>query len=157
MKILMDSDCLIKLTKAGIKEDIFKHYEVTIPATVKKEVVDAGKIKGVPDADLVEENINKDIIRVVGKESSIRIKGDQALIEFFKRGRYDAIASDDAKLIRLLRSIGIRFILPGLLIYSIFRENVIDKETALNWLKKLSTFISEDEYSIIRFLLEEKS
>jgi hypothetical protein len=93
----------------------------------------------------------------VGKESSIRIKGDQALIEFFKRGRYDAIASDDAKLIRLLRSIGIRFILPGLLIYSIFLENVIEKETALSWLEKLSTFISEDEYSIIKFLLEEKS
>jgi rRNA-processing protein FCF1 len=153
----MDSDCVIKLTKAGIKEHISRHYEITIPAIVKKEVVDAGKIKGLPDADRVEENINKNIIQVVGKESLIGIKGDQGLIECFKKGRYDAIASDDAKLIRILRLTGIRFILPGLLIYLIFQKNIIDKETALNWLEKLSPFISEDEYSVIQFLLEEKS
>jgi len=157
MKILMDSDCLIKLAKAGIKENICQHFKITIPAIVKKEVVDAGKIKGLPDTDRVEENINKDIIRVAGKESLIRLKGDQALIEFFKRGKYDAIASDDAKLIRILRLTGIRFILPGLLIYLIFQKNIIDKETALNWLEKLSPFISEDEYSVIKFLLEGKS
>jgi rRNA-processing protein FCF1 len=153
----MDSDCLIKLAKAGIKENICQHFKITIPAIVKKEVVDAGKIKGLLDADRVEENINKDIIRVAGKESLIRLKGDQALIEFFKRGKYDAIASDDAKLIRILRLTGIRFILPGLLIYLIFQKNIIDKETALNWLEKLSPFISEDEYSVIKFLLEGKS
>jgi rRNA-processing protein FCF1 len=157
MKILMDSDCLIKLAKAGIKENICQHFKITIPAIVKKEVVDAGKIKGLPDANRMEENINKDIIRVAGKESLIRLKGDQALIEFFKRGKYDAIASDDAKLIRILRLTGIRFILPGLLIYLIFQKNIIDKETALNWLEKLSPFISEDEYSVIKFLLEGKS
>jgi hypothetical protein len=28
--------------------------------------------------------------------------------------------------------------------------------TALDWLEKISDFISEDEYSIVRFLLEEK-
>ena len=37
MKILMDSDCLIKLTKAGLKEYICQEYEITIPAVVKKE------------------------------------------------------------------------------------------------------------------------
>src|SRR4030043_1807741 len=139
MKILMDSDCLIKLTKAGLKEYICQRYEVTIPAIVKKEVVDAGKSKGFPDAELVEKNIQKDILQVAGKESLPHIKGDQALIEVFKRGRYEAIATDDAKLIRLLRSTGLRFILPGLLIYSLYQRNNIDKLTALNWLDKLST------------------
>jgi hypothetical protein len=33
----MDSDCLIKLTKAGLKEYICQEYEITIPAVVKKE------------------------------------------------------------------------------------------------------------------------
>jgi rRNA-processing protein FCF1 len=155
MKILMDSDCLIKLTKAGLKEYICQQYEVTIPAIVKKEVVDGGKSKGFPDAELVEKNIQKDILQVAGKES-LHIKGEQALIEVFKKGRYEAIATDDAKLIRLLRSTGLRFILPGLLIYSLYQRNNIDKLTALNWLDKLSTSISEDEYSMVKFILEEK-
>lgn len=31
----MDSDCLIKFTKAGLKELIVEHYEVFIPSTVE--------------------------------------------------------------------------------------------------------------------------
>ena len=157
MKILMDADCLIKLTKSGLKEKVCQQYEIAIPAIVKKEVVEAGKRKGLPDAEVVEKNIKKDIIRVVGKESPTHIKGDQALIEIYKRGRYDAIGTDDAKLMRVLRLAGISYILPGLFIYSLYRRNIIDKVTALNWLEGLSNFISEDEHSMIKFLLEEKS
>ena len=157
MKIFMDADCLIKLTKAGLKEQICQQYKITIPSVVKKEVVDAGKIKGAPDAELVEQNIQKAIIRVIGKETLSLIKGDLALVEIFKRGQYDALATDDAKLIRLLRSIGIPYILPGLFIHSLYQKKIVDKKTALNCLEKLSLFISEDEYSVIKFLLEEKS
>jgi hypothetical protein len=51
----MDADCLIKLTKAGLKELICQHEKIFIPAGVKREVVDAGKSKGYADADLVEK------------------------------------------------------------------------------------------------------
>jgi rRNA-processing protein FCF1 len=157
MKILMDADCLIKLTKAGLKENISQHYEIAIPLVVKEEVVEAGKIKGVPDAELVEKNIQKNIIRVAGKKSLIHVKGDQALMEIFKRGQYDLVATDDAKLTRLLKSMAIPYILPGLLIYSLYQRNIIDKVDAKNWLEELSFFISEDEHSMIKLLLEERS
>jgi len=157
MKILMDSDCLIKLIKAGLKESICQQYEIFVPFVIKKEVVDAGKKKGVSDAELAEKNIEKGIISVVGKESSAHMKGEQALIENFKRGSYNAIATDDAKLIRLLRTTGTPYILPGLFIYSLYQRNIIDQKTALKWLEDLSGFVSEDEYSMIRFLLEGKS
>lgn len=157
MKILMDSDCLIKLTKAGLKEEVCKQFEVTIPYAVKKEVVDIGKSKGLPDAELVEKNIENDFIHITGKGSSVHLKGDQALIEIFKRGQYDLIATDDAKLTRLLKSIAIPYILPGLLICFLFQRGFVNKATALNWLEKLSDLISEDEYSMTKFLLEEKS
>lgn len=156
MKLLMDADCLIKLAKAGLKEEICKRFGVDIPSIVKKEVVDAGKSKGLSDAELVEKNIQNDIIRVTGKRFSAHVKGDHALIEIFKQGRYDLIATDDGKLIRLLKSIGIPYILPSLLIYSLYQTDIISKETSLHWLKKLSDFISEDEYSMAKFLLEEK-
>src|SRR4030066_1624321 len=141
MKILMDADFLIKLTKAGLKEKICKRFEVDIPSIVKKEVVDAGKSKGLSDAELVEKNIQNDIIRVTEKESSAHVKGDQALIEVFKQGRYDLIATDDSKLIRLLKTIGIPYILPGLLIYSLYQTDIINKVTALHCLKNISAFL----------------
>ena len=153
----MDSDCLIKLTKAGLKEEICKQFGVTIPFTVKREVVDIGKSKDLPDAELVEKNIENDFIRLTGKVSPVHLKGDQALVEIFKREQYDLIATDDAKLTRLLKSMAIPYILPGLLICSLYQRSIINKTTALNWLGKLSDFISEDEYSMTKILLEEKS
>jgi rRNA-processing protein FCF1 len=152
----MDADCLIKLTKAGLKEEICKRFGVDIPSIVKEEVVDAGKGKGLSDTELVEKNIQNDIIRVTGKGFSAHVKGDQALIEIFGKGRYDLIATDDGKLIRLLKTIGIPYILPGLLINSLYQMDIINKVTALHWLEKISDFISEDEYSMVKFLLEEK-
>ena len=154
MKVLMDSDCLIKLTKAGLKEEICKQFEIFIPFTVRKEVVDAGKSKGLPDAELVEKNIQNDFVRITGKVSSVHLKGDQALIEIFKQGRYELIATDDAKLIRLLKSINIPYILPGLFIYFLYQRNIVNRATAMNWLEKISILISEDEHSMMKFLLE---
>jgi len=53
----MDADCLIKLTKAGLKGLVADKYEVFIPLAVKREVVDAGKAKVCPDAVIVEKNL----------------------------------------------------------------------------------------------------
>jgi len=47
--------------------------------------------------------------------------------------------------------------LPGLFIYSLYQRNIIDRKTALKWLEDLSNFISDDENSMIRFLLKGKS
>jgi hypothetical protein len=85
------------------------------------------------------------------------LKGDQALIEIFKSGKYDAIATDDTKLARFLRSTGIPLILPALLIYFFYQRGLMDPEAALNWLEKLSPFISEDEYNMVKLLLEKRS
>ena len=155
----MDSDCLIKLTKSGLKESICKEDEVTIPFVVKQEVVDAGKNKGAPDAEWVEKNIQRGILRVttVRKgESLVSTGGDEALIETFHPGRYDMIATDDAKLIRSLKSVGIPGTLPALLIYSLYQRKKIDKATGLHWLEKLAPLISDDECSMVRLLLEER-
>ena len=160
MKILMDSDCLIKLTKSGLKESICTKDEVTIPFVVKREVVDAGKSKGTPDAEWVERNIQRGLlgVTVAGKSgSTVPTRGDQALIETFHLGRYDVIATDDVKLIRSLKSIGMRWTLPGLLIYSLYQRKNIEKATGLDWLEKLSPFISDDECSMVRLLLEGRS
>jgi rRNA-processing protein FCF1 len=157
MEILMDADCLIKLTKAGLKEFICKEEKIVIPGTVKREVVDAGKSKGYPDAELIEENIRHGLITLAKEVASDHAKGDQALVAMFRRGRYKAVATDDAKFIRILHATGIPCVLPALLIFSICRRGLINKAKGLNWLERLSPFISEEEYSVTKLLLEEIS
>jgi rRNA-processing protein FCF1 len=156
MKVLMDADCLIKLTKSGLKESVCRFEKVTIPRTVKREVVDAGKVKSYPDADIVDQNIKHGLITVARESSPNHPSGDQALIAVFQQGGYEVIATDDARLIRILRSAGIPFTLPALLIYALRTKGRIDQKTALDWLDKLSTFVSSEEYAVTRLLLEER-
>ena len=120
---------------------------------VKKEVVNVGKDKGCSDAFTIEKNIQAEILSVV-KSSLNHTKGDEALIELFRKEDYDAVATDDAKLTRLLRIKGIPFILPGLIIYKLFQDRIIKRKTALRALEQLAEFISEDEYSSVRLLME---
>jgi rRNA-processing protein FCF1 len=153
MNLLMDADCLIKLTKAGLKELVGSKDVIFIPQVVQREVVDAGKDKGCADAFVVEKNIQNHLI-TIAKAPSKYTKGDDALIGLFQKKEYDAVATDDAKLARLLRIHGIPFILPGLIIYHLLQDDIIDRGSALWALKQLSEFISEDEYSTVRLLME---
>ena len=153
MKLLMDADCLIKFTKAGLKDLVGSKDVIFIPQVVQKEVVDAGKEKQCADAFLVEKNIEARIV-MVAEPSSNYIKGDEALIGHFQSKKYDAVATDDTRLARLLRVSGIPFILPALIIYQLLQDGAIDRKTALQALKRLAEFISDDEYSTVRLLME---
>ena len=149
----MDADCLIKLTKAGLKELIAENAAISIPETVRHEVVDAGKIKGCTDSFAVEKNIAAQIVSVI--ESPVDYaKGDHALAALFNKETYDAVATDDARLTRNLRAHGIPFILPGLIILQLKNEERMSLATALWALDQLAVFISEDEFSMTKLLLE---
>ena len=102
---------------------------------------------------MVEKNIGKKMIAII-ETSSNYTKGDQSLIALFRKNEYDAVATDDKKLTRLLKTYSIPFILPSLIIYQLFTNDLIDKKTALRSLKQLANFISEDEFSTVRLLME---
>ena len=155
MKLLMDADCLIKLTKAGLKELVTTKESVSIPEQVKREVVDAGKKKQCADAIAVEKNIGLKMISVIDVPVKVE-KGDQALIAIYREEDYDAIATDDTKLSRRLRALNIPFILPALILYRLFKKSKIDYKTALWALQQISEFISEDEFSTVRLLMEKE-
>ncbi|SPD72871.1 conserved hypothetical protein [uncultured Desulfobacterium sp.] len=153
MKILMDSDCLIKITKAGLKELIGRLHQIFIPETVQKEVVLAGKSKGCEDAFIVEENIKSNVIKVSESPSKFN-NGDDALVEQFRNSDYDVAATDDAKLTRRLIANDIPFILPALIIFKLFADNHIDRAAFSKAMDKLVPFISKDEYSTVILLAE---
>ena len=114
----MDADCLIKITKAGLKNFVGSKYTIFIPEVVKKEVVDAGKEKRCSDAFAVEKNIDANVLKITESPSDYA-RGDEALIALFRKEDYDTVATDDRKLIRRLKIGSIPFILPGLIIYQL--------------------------------------
>ena len=155
MKLLMDADCLIKLTKAGLKELVVIKYSVFIPESIKREVVDAGKKKDCVDAFAVEKNIESELIAVI--DATVKVeKGDQALIAVYRNEDYDAIATDDVRLSHHLKALNIPFILPGLIVYRLLKDGKIDYKTTLWVLYQLSEFISEDEFATVRLLMEKE-
>lgn len=153
MKLLMDADCLIKLTKAGLKEIVVLKCDVFIPGPVKREVVDAGKKKDCPDAFAVEKNIESKLIAVIDAPATVE-KGDHALIALYKKEAHDAVATDDVRLAHQLKSLNIPYILPGLILYRLLKDGKTDYKTTVWALRQLSEYISDDEFATVRLLME---
>jgi len=59
---------------------------------------------------------------------SAQVSGDEALIDLYPESGTDAVATDDAKLTRILRANGIPYISPALIIY----ELAISKAISIN-------------------------
>ena len=148
----MDSDCLIKFTKAGLKELIVKNYTVFIPSVVEFEVVEAGKVRGHVDAFIVGENITRGLLHVVTTKG--QHDGDNALVENFALSKCQFVATDDKKLTKILKSRAIPYLLPAVMIYHLCQEKIISITEAKKNLKQLKPYISEDELNAVNILLE---
>jgi len=74
LKLLIDADFIIKITKAGLKEKLLDCFDTFILESVRKEVVEEGLEKGCEDAIIVKNNIVKGKLKTV--ESLIGVSGD---------------------------------------------------------------------------------
>lgn len=162
MRVVMDSDCLVKLTKAGAKEAVLSALEVSIPPAVRKEVVDEGKTGGYPDALVVEENIARGRLKTVGlsaprtKDGPLLIGGEKEVLDLFLKGRFDAVASDDSRFLKKLESLNIPYLTAAACVAYLSASGSVGGEKARDILEKLKKHISEDEYSVVRLFLEGK-
>jgi len=155
MKIIMDADCLIKLTKAGLKEDICHAFNVTLPHLVKKEVVDRGKKKQLPDAFVIEKNLNSGMIKVKS-DKSVKAVGEKEALSLYQKGGFDAIGSDDKRFIRQLRLFNIPYVTPAVFLALMVKQRNVTVAEAFKKLDTLSTYISDDEYSTVKLFLDNR-
>jgi len=151
MNVLMDADCLIKLTKAGLKEAVCTHLSVVIPQVVKREVIDLGKNH--PDSMVIKDNLNKGLLSLSGVETQ-DVKGEEAAQTLFQKGGFDAVLSDDKKFVRRLRALGVPYITPAICIVLLMKQGKINLPDALEKLELLSPFISSDEYNTVKWALD---
>lgn len=156
MKVIMDADCLIKLTKAGLKEDICNSFDVTIPNLVKEEIVDRGKAKNLPDAFVIESNIRKKLIKVDKKRDQTIDAGEKEAMALFQNGGYEAIGSDDRRFVKQLRLFNIPYITPAVFIAIMLKQGDITIAYAEERLLALSEYISENEYFAVKPFIEQQ-
>jgi len=156
MKIVMDSDVLIKLTKASVKELVASNFEIHIPPEVKKEAVNEGKTRGYPDALVIDENVNAGKLKVSKTTrlettekliSNLNLLGGEAdSIRLFKQGNYEALASDDSRFIDLIDGLGIPYITLSVLLIYLWKIKAISTQETREFLDKIKEFISPEEY-----------
>lgn len=145
MKIVMDADCLIKLTKAGLKEEVCRAMTVIIPGEVKRETVD--QASGRPDAIRIDENIKARLLHVKGRASRTR-KGENAVLNLYRSGGFNAIASDDHRFLKHLKGLGVPFAVPAALIVLIMKLQNLGRQEAQDRLLSLKPYISDEQYAV---------
>ena len=151
MQVLMDADCLIKLTKAGLKEVVCKNFSVVVPLVVKQEVVDLEKIH--PDSIIIKENLDKGLLSLSDIKTP-KIKGEEEALTIFQKGGFDAILSDDKRFIRRLRALDVPYVTPAVCIVILLTQGKINLQDAFEKLELLSRFISSDEYNTVKWALD---
>ncbi len=150
MKLAMDADCLIKLTKAGLKETICTAWRVCIPPTVRRETVLAAP--GRPDAVRIRANIAAGHVRVLAKGLAAR-RGEDAVLALFQSGGFDAIATDDRRFIRQLRGLGIPYMVPAVIVVRMRLDGIVSAQAAADALNALRPHIAADEYAVALLML----
>jgi hypothetical protein len=156
MRVVMDSDVLIKLTEASVKDLVASNLELYIPSEVKREAVDEGMARGYSDAQVIAENIDRGRLRVAETRreknverliDSLNLFGGEAdSIRLFNQGDYEAIASDDSRFIDLMEGLGIPHVTPSALLIYLLRIKTISRQEARQFLDKIREFISPEEY-----------
>ena len=143
MKIIVaDSSSLILLTKTDIIQTVVKHFEVYIPPSVYREVVqeipdirypDAKGIKRLIEAKKItlEQNTKK-------QEFPVTLdSGEEDALSLFFQVKADAFLTDDGKAIKVCRYLNIPFINSTKLIVSLCKKGWIKKDIAIEALEVL--------------------
>ena len=148
--MVMDSDCLIKLTKAGLKERVCKAWKVTIPACVRRETV--RQAPSLPDAIRIRENIEIGRLTVAGEDTGAG-KGEDAVLALHKAEGFDAVATDDTRFIRRLRGLGIPYAVPAVIVVWLRKSGTFTGAEANRALESLRPHISAEEHAAAQLML----
>jgi rRNA-processing protein FCF1 len=151
MKVIMDADCLIKLTKAQIKEDVCNAFEVIVPSKVHLEIMVNASMH--PECLVIQKNMENGKLNEVAEYQRAE-KGEGAVLSLYQGGGYAGVASDDKRFINRLKVLGVPYITPAVFIVLLAKQKHIMIDEAFAKLENLSHLVSDDEVSIVKLKLE---
>jgi len=160
MRVLLDADALLKLTRAGAKELVVSAFSVVVPMEVIVEAVEEGKRAGHSDALVVEENVRRGRIAVASDldasstASVLRSPGDRSILEHSLHGGFAAVVTDDGALLRHLKALGVSATVPAGLLLAAGRRKRRPASELRELLEALRPHISSEEYVTYLLTLE---
>lgn len=161
LKILLDADASIKLTKISIIETVASVFTVILTSEVYREQVTAGLIRNFPDAKRMEQLVNEGKITVakVDETSSVyenfRLgRGEKSVINYCLANDIDLIVSDDEAFLKVLDIYEIPFTPVAGVILMCVVHGLISKEKGLKYLESLKPIIKEEHMFYIKSKFE---
>ncbi|KAF5410789.1 MAG: hypothetical protein C5S47_05850 [Candidatus Methanogasteraceae archaeon] len=154
--VVLDSDALIKLTKASCLGKILGAIDCFISGAVYEETVINGMKRFHEDAfridELVkegklkiEETRNNEVAQDILKGSALG-KGEKSALHLFFNKNALAIVSDDNAFLNILRQNNIPFIIPTDLIVRLYELKIITMEEFMKALDMIKPYVSKHNY-----------
>lgn len=158
-RVVLDSDGLIKLAKAGALGPVVKAWSCLVPEAVYAEAVEAGLEAAYPDALAIQQTLPTGAVRprthhpraaalLEGTQGLGR--GEQEALHLYFAERADAVVTDDAAFVRVLARAGLRYLPPALLLVRLAQERHLDPLEALKGLERMRRFIGAEVYRAAR-------
>ena len=164
-KIILDSDGLINLKKAGLLSALVDRHKCLIPKAVYKETVTRGKKELYEDAfgieEIVEENIECKQAKksdeseqvLESKDPTTLGKGEKQTLRLHFQEKGDAVISDDRTFLNLLvrynqegESKKVAFMTLANVIVAMADKEIITADKAKRGLNKIKDLIRDSSY-----------
>ncbi|KAB2945334.1 MAG: hypothetical protein MPEBLZ_02409 [Candidatus Methanoperedens nitroreducens] len=161
MRILLDTDASIKLTKINVMEIVASGFDVILTEQVYKEQVTAGLKRNLPDAKRMEKLVHEGKItvsEVIGKSSVENFRlgaGEKSVLDYYLANDMDLIVSDDEAFLRMLDIYEIPFTPVAGIILMCVMNGLFNKEKGLKYLELLKPMIKEEHMFFIKSKIEE--
>lgn len=159
LQVVLDSDGLIKLAKAGILGVLVNAWKCLVPRAVYTETVERGVEFGYPDALTIREALHADMVRPRARDPRATAllqgkrhlgRGEHEALHLFLASRADAIVTDDAAFVSVLGHAGFRYLPPALVLVQLTRQGHLNREAALEGLEHMRAFIRAEVYTAAR-------
>jgi len=162
MRIMLDADASIKLTKIGLIEILASGFKIVITDIVYDEHVIAGLKKNYPDAIQMKRLVSEGKIEVVPVKNKTSVynvsylgRGEISIIIYCLENDVEVIVSDDAAFLRIMKAMDKVPCIPvaGILTMGI-NKGLIDKDKGLKFLVSLRPMIKEEHYFYVKTKIE---
>jgi hypothetical protein len=160
----MDTDAIVKLTKAGAKEPVSKTHEIVLAPAVQREAIDQGKAGGHADALLIERNVRGGRVslregRRLPQAEAILADlgldpGEEDALRLYLTARAEIVVSDDGAFLRKLRSLRVPRLTPAGLLVNMVQDRSLSQAEGMRLLDQMAPMIADEEYYVARNLME---
>lgn len=160
VKILLDADASIKLTKISIIEIVASGFDVILTEQVYKEQVTAGLKRNLPDAKRMEKLVIEGKITVseATEKSSVENfrlgMGEKSVLDYYLANDVDLVVSDDEAFLRMLDIYEIPSTPVAGIILMCVIKGLISKEKGIKYLELLKPMIKEEHMFYIKSKIE---